>query len=249
VDIDGMHNVRDLGGVPVRGGQTSFGVVMRGETPVNLGAAGPQRFRALGIRHVLDLREPEERALDGDGPLARDYQHSNPFQECVPLAGSAISDDPIGRVHGAEAIADRYADYLSKGAFRLAEALARSAWSTSAMYVHCAVGKDRTGVVSALLLKLAGAHDDAVIDDYLLTAERLRPVLQRLGARPAYAHLACPDWAAQQPSADAMMLFLARLRAQGGARAWLLHHDTDSETVDRLESRLRGELPSARTAG
>jgi len=249
VDIEGMHNVRDLGGVPVRDGETAFGVVLRGETPVNLTPLGAQQFRARGIRHVLDLREPDERELDGDGPLASEFQHSNPFQECVPLAGSAVADDPIGRVHAAEAIADRYTAYLHNGSFRLAEALARSAWSTSAMYVHCAVGKDRTGVVSALLLKLAGAHDDDVIDDHLLTTERVRPVLLRLGSRPAYAHLAEPDWTAQKPSADAMMLFLAHLRAQGGARAWMLHHDTDSETLDRLTARLRGELRVARHVG
>ena len=249
MDIDGLHNVRDLGGVPVRDGATAFGVFLRGETPVNLSALGAQQFRARGIRHVLDLREPDERELDGDGPLASEFQHSNPFQECVPLAGSAISDDPIGRVRSPEAIADRYSAYLANGSFRLAEALARSAWSTSATYVHCAVGKDRTGVVSALMLKLAGAHDDDVIEDHVLTAERLHPVLLRLGSRPAYSHLANPDWAAQQPSGDAMMLFLAHLRAQGGARSWLLHHDVDSETVDLLAARLRGELRTARNAG
>lgn len=243
-----MYNVRDLGGVPVRGGETAFGVALRGETPVNLTALGAQQFRGRGVRHVLDLREPDERELDGDGPLAADFQQSNPFQECVPLAGSAIADDPIGQVLASEAIADRYSAYLDNGSFRLAEALARSAWSTSAMYVHCAVGKDRTGVVSALLLKLAGAADDDVIDDHLLSAERVRPVLLRLGCRPAYAHLAEPDWDAQQPSADAMMLFLAHLSSHGGARSWMVHHDTDGETVDRLCARLRGELGQARNA-
>jgi hypothetical protein len=46
-----------------------------------------------------------------------------------------------------------------------------------------------------------------------------------------------------------MMLFLAHLRAQGGARAWMLHHDTDGETVDRLTARLRGEVGTARHVG
>ncbi len=248
VDIDGMHNVRDLGGVPIPGGETARGVVLRGETPVNLTALGAEQIRARGVRHVLDLREPDERAIDGDGHLAPDFQRSNPLHECVPLARSTIEDDPIGRVCAADVVADRYCSYLQNGSFRLAEALSRSAWSTSTLYVHCAVGKDRTGVVSALLLKLAGAHDDSVIDDHLLTADRVRPVLMRLGARAAYAHLAEPDWAAQQPSADAMGLFLGHLRAQGGARAWMLHHAADGETVDRLSARLQGERVAARTA-
>lgn len=96
------------------------------------------------------------------------------------------------------------------------------------------------------LLSLAGASDDAIVADHLLTAERLRPVIERLGQRPAYAHLAEPDWEAQQPSADVMHLFLDGLRARGGARRWLLDHGVDSETVHLLRTRLRGEQPGLR---
>lgn len=250
VTFDGLNNVRDLGGVPLeQGGETEYGAVLRGETVANLTAVGAQQLKAFGVRHVLDLREPDERAVDGDGPLSADYQHSNPLQECVPLARSHVADDPIGRVHDAEAVARRYVAYLDNGSFRLAEALSRAAWSSSTLYVHCAVGKDRTSVVSALMLKLAGAPDDAVVADHLLTAQRLRPVLLRLGSRPAYAHLAEPDWAAQEPSAEAMHGFLAHLGALGGARAWLLHHGVDPETVDLLRERLVGRRSHVRHAG
>jgi hypothetical protein len=245
VDIDGLHNVRDLGGVPLAdGGTTAFGVVLRGETVVHLTAAGADTFRSLGVRHVLDLREPSERDLDGDGPLEAAYQRSDVLHELVPLVHASVLDDPIGRVSEASAVGDQYATYLHNGGFRLADALARTAWSRCALYVHCAVGKDRTGIVSALLLKLAGADDDAVVEDYLMTAERLVPVLMRLGARPAYPHLAAPDWAAQQPSEEAMRLFLGHLRARGGAAHWLLDHGVDSETLALLVGRLRGEPAS-----
>jgi hypothetical protein len=248
IAIEGMHNVRDLGGVPVRDGVTARGVVLRGETVVHLAPEGGQRLRELGVRHVLDLREPDERALDGDGVLATAYQRNDVLHEQVPLAGSDIAADPVGRDHDVLRLSDRYSEYLDNGSFHLAEALARTAWSTSPLYVHCAVGKDRTGVVCALLLKLAGADDEQVVTDHLLTAERMRPVIERLGRRPAYAHLAEPDWDAQAPSADAMRLFLDRLRARGGARHWLLDHGADSETVALLAARLRGEdaLRSAR---
>jgi hypothetical protein len=84
------------------------------------------------------------------------------------------------------------------------------------------------------------------VADHLLTAERLRPVIERLGRRPAYAHLAEPDWDAQQPSSDVMHLFLEGLRARGGARRWLLDHGVDSETVLLLRARLRREHPGQR---
>jgi protein-tyrosine phosphatase len=241
IELEGMHNVRDLGGVPIPGGSTSFGVVLRGETVVHLTAHGATQLRELGVGHVLDLREPDEAALDGNGPFEAAYASRQVNHERVPLAHADIAQDPIGRDPGADAVAGGYARYLHNGGFRLADALARLAWSPSAMYVHCAVGKDRTGVVCALLLKLAGATDDAVIEDYLLTAQRLRPVLIRLGTRPAYAHLATPDWAAQEPSGEAMASFLAHLAAKGGAGSWLLDHGVDPATLDLLRGRLRGE--------
>jgi hypothetical protein len=250
VAVDGLHNARDLGGLPTAGGgTTAFGVAVRGETVAHLSPLGAAQLKALGVRHVLDLREPDERLIDGDGPLAADYQRSALLQECVPLAASPVSDDAIGRVLAPDVVAERYCAYLQNGGFRLAEALSRAAWSTSTLYIHCAVGKDRTGVVSALLLKLAGVADDDVVADHLLTAERLRPVIMRLGSRPAYAHLSTPDWPAQQPSADAMALFLGHLSAWGGARGWLYSHGAEPETVALLLERLRGVRALARTAG
>jgi len=249
VDVDGLHNVRDLGGVPVADGVTARGVVLRGETVVHLSDCGAEQLRALGVRHVLDLREPDERELDGYGPLGHAFDRSDMLHEAVPVAGAHIDQDPVGREHDPIVLADRYVAYLDAGSFRLAEALARAAWSTSTLYVHCAVGKDRTGVVAALLLALAGADDDAIVDDYLMTGERMRPVIERLAERPAYAHLREVDWAAQAPSEGAMRLFLDHVRRRGGARSWMLHHGTDSETLDLLVARLRGERLSARHAG
>ena len=160
----------------------------------------------------------------------------------MPLVGGDIATDPVGRVPGGEQTADAYARYLHNGGTELARALAREAWAPTALYIHCAVGKDRTGVVTALLLKVAGASDDAVVEDHLMTAPAVRPVVERLGARPAYEHLAHPDWEAQQPSAQAMRLFLAHLRRHGGALSWLLDQGVDPETMDRLIGLLRGEL-------
>jgi len=183
VDVDGMSNVRDLGGLPVEGGVTARGVVLRGETVVHLTPAGAQRLHDLRVRHVLDLREPEERLLDGDGVLGPAYQRSDVLHEAVPLAMSDIAADPVGRERDELALADRYTRYLDNGAFRLADALARTAWSTSGLYIHCAVGKDRTGVVSALLLSLAGASDD--VDRGRLCADGRAAAPGDRAARPA----------------------------------------------------------------
>ena len=240
VDLDGMHNVRDLGGLPLRDGVMPTRVVLRGETVVHLTESGLEGLLAQGVERVLDLREPAEAAVDGMGPLTDLYRSGEVAHERVPLVGlPSIAEDPVGHVRHPHVVAESYARYLQHGGFHLAAALSRFAWSQSAMYVHCAVGKDRTGVVCALLLKLAGASDDTVVEDYVATAQRLTPVVTRLAERPAYQHLVDPDWVAQQPSADAMRLFLADLGARGGASRWLLDHGMDPDTRDLLELRLR----------
>ena len=198
---------------------------------------------------MIDLRQPDERDADGDGPLAAAYQRSDIVHELVPLAGEPVGEDVLGRTHDWQVVADRYWSYLDNGGERLAQALGRTAWSTRTLYVHCAVGKDRTGVVSALLLKLAGASDDAVLDDYLLTTPRFAPVIAQLAERPAYQHLRVVDWAAQMPNGTAMRGFLQRLAAEGGARSWLLHQGIDGETADLLRGRLTGTRVRALHAG
>lgn len=249
VHIDSLHNARDLGGVPTEHGETAYSVVVRGETVANLSARGADDLVGLGVRHVIDLRQPDERDLDGDGPLVATYQRSDILHELVPLAGGPVQDDVMGRVRDWDVVAARYWSYLEGGGERLAQALGRTAWSSRTLYLHCAVGKDRTGVVSALLLKLAGADDDAVIDDFLLSASRVAPVISRLAERPAYAHLRVVDWPAQMPNGTAMRAFLQRLAADGGARSWLLKHGVDGETADLLRARLTGTRVPALHAG
>jgi hypothetical protein len=250
VEVDGLTNVRDLGGIPVAGGVTACGVVLRGETVALLSDLGAQRLRSLGVRHVLDLREPDERELDGYGPLSPAFDRSDILHEPVPLAGRPLDRDvALQGAADAVTIADRYVAYLDAGAFRLAEALARVAWTTSSSYVHCALGRDRTGVVCALLLALAGADDDAIVADHLLTGERIAAVAYRLAQRSTYAGLRDVDPTALAPNGDAMRLLLDHVRRQGGAQAWLLHYGVEAETLDLLVARLRGERVSTRHAG
>ena len=239
IDVEGLCNVRDLGGLPLADGVFPSRVVLRGETVAHLTAQGLETLQASGVERVLDLRELEEAAQDGVGPLESLYRSGELAHERVPLIGpDRATRDTSGIEHDPIAIAGGYVHYLNHGSTRLTAALSRFAWSDSAMYVHCAVGKDRTGVVCALLLKLAGADDDTVVEDYLETSYAVRTVIGRLGQRPAYSHLQYPDWVAQEPSAEAMSYFLDELDGQGGAARWLLDQGMEPDTLDLLRSRL-----------
>lgn len=242
--LDGMRNVRDLGGLPVAGGVFPHRLVVRGETVAHLTPRGLEQLRELGVERVLDLREAGEAGEDGVGPLAELYRRGEVAHERVPLIGlERWPVDPVAPDRDPRVVAESYQRYLRHGGAALAAALARFAWSDSAMYVHCAVGKDRTSVVCALLLKLAGAGDDAVVADHVASVDAVRDVVARLGSRPAYRHLAEPDWDAQMPSAEVMALFLCGLEREGGAARWLLDRGMDPGTLDLLRRRLAAVPP------
>jgi protein tyrosine/serine phosphatase len=106
--------------------------------------------------------------------------------------------------------------------------------------VHCAAGKDRTGVIVAMALTAVGVPRSFVVDDYALTAERIGAVLARLRSSPTYASDvdALPD-EEHRPKAATMDRFLARMDAShGGALGWLEAHGFGSVDVEALRTKL-----------
>ncbi|MCU1692919.1 MAG: protein tyrosine/serine phosphatase [Frankiales bacterium] len=110
--------------------------------------------------------------------------------------------------------------------------------------VHCAAGKDRTGTVVAVALSLAGVRRDAVVADYVASAEVIGAILARLQRRPAYGELGEVDVADITPVASSMERFLDHVdAAYGGPHGLALAVGLDEETVARLVRRLVGPSP------
>ena len=248
VSADGLHNARDLGGLPVPGGETVRGVAVRTESIVNLTPEGADDLRALGVRHVLDLRSETERELDGDGVLAPDFQRSLFVHEAIPF-GSGPQEYAELRHRSPAEVAFDWCAWLEEVSFRLAEALSRAAWSTTPLIVSSATGSERASVVSAMLLDLAGTDRDSIVDDHLLSREALPRVVMRLAERPAYWGLDAVPWTSLEPSSDSIVLLLRHLARWGGTRGWLLQHGADPETIDLLRGRLTGEPIHIRHVG
>lgn len=177
---DGCVNVRDLGGLRTEdGGETLFGRVVRADSVRNLSDRGWEAMRAYGVRQVVDLRWPEE--LTGDPPREVGLQVVH-----VPLLGDGREDqeldeldvrqravaDPVERVSGL------YLGFVELFRPRFAEAVcAVGRAAEGAVVVHCAGGKDRTGLVCALTLRLAGVLPIEIGSDYAISAQRLEPFL------------------------------------------------------------------------
>jgi protein tyrosine/serine phosphatase len=170
---EGCFNVRDLGGFPTRaGGATAWGAVVRSDSPAALTDAGWNALRAHGVRTIVDLRDASEREeLPARAEL--DAVH-------VPVLdfGDAGFWDPL---RGSWDTPRFYRAALEHWQPRFAEAVVAVARAEpGAVLVHCQVGRDRTGLVCALLLSLAGVPAEEVAADYALSAERLRPLYDRL---------------------------------------------------------------------
>jgi protein-tyrosine phosphatase len=117
--------------------------------------------------------------------------------------------------------------------------------------VHCHAGKDRTGLVCALLLELVGVERETVAADYALSQECLRPDTEDwLANGPGERAERERVVAKFAPKAEVMLEVLKQLHeAYGGVEAYLLEAGVASEDLDRLRSRLLGGAAESRLAG
>jgi protein-tyrosine phosphatase len=173
---DGCFNVRDLGGLPTTDGRvTRWGAVVRSEQLDLLSPAGWAALREHGIRTIVDLRNDDERGAAAP-PEGLTTVH-------VPL------DDSEDRAFWQHMLDDEldcsplyYRHFIDRKPQRCAAAVAAVARAEpGGVLVHCAIGRDRTGLVTLLLLALAGVAPEDIAADYLLSAARLPPLFAALG--------------------------------------------------------------------
>ncbi len=111
-----------------------------------------------------------------------------------------------------------------------------------AVLVHCAAGKDRTGVVVALALDAAGVDRTAIVSDYLATAQRIDAIMARLVSSPTYrSELEGHDPRAHAPVPGTIERVFELLdEAFGGSAAWLSAHGLSDAELERLRRRMGG---------
>jgi protein tyrosine/serine phosphatase len=164
----GCVNVRDLGGVPVAGGgETRRGVLFRADNVRKLTDEGRRSLAEHGVTRIVDLRWPEEIDRDPPGDVDIDVVHVSVLGEYDPSVDDGIADflpdDVAGyRVH-------LYTGWLERYRPQFAQAVAALADSDGPAVFHCTGGKDRTGLVAAILLRLAGAEPAEIAADYALS--------------------------------------------------------------------------------
>ncbi|HEY1014521.1 MAG TPA: tyrosine-protein phosphatase [Herpetosiphonaceae bacterium] len=184
IALEGCLNLRDLGGYPTTdGGLTRWGRVLRGGNGGALPPASLAALRRQGIRTIIDLRWAGERA---EAPSALAAEAAFAYR-AVPFYGD---QDPYALAYPG-ALGAVYRLELERQRAPIS-AILRSLLEpgTPPLIFHCAFGKDRTGVIAALLLGLAGVPRQWIVADYALTAETLGTTLAELRAQATPEELA-----------------------------------------------------------
>ncbi|MGZ4623237.1 MAG: tyrosine-protein phosphatase [Blastococcus sp.] len=266
VRLDGTTNTRDLGGLPTAdGGQTATGRILRSDNLQTLSGDDVRRLvHEIGLREVIDLRTSAEILLEGRGPLRAVDEVTHRHFSLIPERGhntdvfAVEEDDPMGELPSGwmESILPRqaaehdqaeppavrsYLGYLGDRADNVIGALRTVTHGSGAAIVHCAAGKDRTGVVVALALSVAGVPHEEIVADYAMTAEVIDALVAKLAASPTYAEdMERRDVASHTPRAETMDRVLTLLDERfDGAVGWLETHGFGADERAALRSRLR----------
>jgi len=234
VPLGGAFNFRDLGGYPAgNGGVTRRRRLFRSDGLHRLTDADMDILRDIGLTTIIDLRTPGEVEHTGRGLLGDEvigYHHLAVVQRG---GGEAVgAPAPAG-----DDLAERYLWYLDTGRHALVEALALVADPANHPLVfHCTAGKDRTGVLAALVLDILGVDREVIVADYVITADRLELVLDRIRTDPTYsAGMSKVPASRFTVEAGTMERFLDELHAAyGGARSWALGAGVSPTDLDRM---------------
>lgn len=232
--LPGSHNVRDLGGLATAAGDlVRRGLVYRSDYPAFADDGTGEAVRELGLKVVVDLRRGSEAAAE----CVTWSDHGVVYHRCPIVAGEESSWYA------------RYAAYLRHRPESVVAAVRYILDPAShPVLFHCAAGKDRTGVVAALVLSVLGVDDETIVADYVLSDHAVEPVLARLRGSELYREmLGEATVESQRPLPDAMRAFLAALADEGGAERWLMRGGVTRAEIDASRRAILEPPPLERT--
>jgi protein-tyrosine phosphatase len=241
---DGCLNVRDLGGHRTEdGGETRFGAIVRADSLSQLTAEGWRAAVDYGISTVIDLRGDHERADDPPAELPVAVQHV-PFMEADQSEWDEIFEEVEAAANVAPDVATStrdvyllFLEHFKRNAAAGIRAVASA--PEGGVAVHCVGGKDRTGLLTAFLLYLAGVDVEQIAADYALSEERLRPRHEEWFAEAETdAELERLQRIAQTPAESIVGVFEELERRYGSVEGYLRSAGLSDDDVGRARARL-----------
>jgi protein-tyrosine phosphatase len=191
-------------------------------------------LRSLGIATVIDLRSPVEVERTGSALRA---ETSIRFVNTSVLSNDGLIERRDASSFDDEYLTRRYLHYLDVGKNAFTGAFSEMAISENYPIVfNCFLGKDRTGVLAALVLSCLGVERDDVVRDYVLTAARVPLIVEKLRNDPVYRDtIDRTDPIMLDANEHTMTNFLNELDVRyGGAREWALRSGVRDDQLKRL---------------
>ncbi len=235
---DGCLNVRDLGGLPAADGRwIRVGALVRSDYPGRLTADGRAALLAHGVRTIIDLRTPNE--VERDPPAFREESDSGLIYLHLPFF---LDDDQFSaELRATSSSIEAYQLFLDRWAESVGVIVTAAARAPEGgVLIHCYSGKDRTGVIVALVLAVTGVPDDVIVSDYALTDANLRHWYGTI-----LAETADPEEREKLEKQiftsfpETMLATLEYLNTKyGGAEGYLLQAGVSAVDIDRLRTRL-----------
>jgi protein-tyrosine phosphatase len=242
LSLDGAVNARTV--IP--------GVLLRADNLQSLSAEDVRRLvEEEALEVVLDLRTDTEVINEGPGPITAEPGVRIEHRSLYPDTGGNTDLDAAVKPWGREdqeglpdetPIVRAYMSYLRRRPDSVVASVRTIARADGAVLVHCAAGKDRTGVVVALALDAGGVDRDAIVSDYVATEERIHAIFDRLMSSPTYREeLKDTHPTTHSPVAETMGRFFALVDdGFGGSGEWLTAHGLDESDLERLRRRMTG---------
>lgn len=239
IPLEGAHNVRDLGGYMTRTqAATRWRSLLRGDGLHELSEADIDKLLQVGVTTVIDLRNAQETELEKnpfEAHASVRFHNTSLFHALAPIEMATAGEN------GGFDMAGRYREALDNCQEAIGEVLHFiAAAPDGTVLFHCSAGKDRTGIISAILLSIAGVEDDVIVADYALTSTISGPLIGRLreralrrGADPALIErfLACEP--------RMMQATLDHIRTEyGGPAEYLARLGVTDAEMNRLRRRL-----------
>jgi protein-tyrosine phosphatase len=237
VEVDGCVNFRDVGGwSTVDGGTVRRGLLYRSDDPIRITPAGRRAVERLGLAMVVDLRQQTQ--------FSRTPGFVDPARTAhVPLVDQVVDHREPPPLDTPRDIADLYAGMLAESHAQVGRVLDLVAANVSdgPVLVHCAFGKDRAGLLTAIIHAAIGVRPEDIVADYVRSdgpARRRRAAMisRPLEDDPPIARL--PETLFRAP-AETMELVLGRaIEQHGSLAAWAASFPVEPSTIDRLRAAL-----------
>lgn len=176
IPLSAPVNLRDLGGISIDGGVLAPLVAIRADDLSIVTEDIAHSLYADGLRSIIDLRSTAEVSTSGRGPFGElpvSYHHvplMTDISRTMRADQGALTHETMGR---------SYVDMVAGAAPQLVVALNIIAYSPGATAFHCAAGRDRTGVLAAMLLLALGTSDEDIVTDYGRTGPNMAAIMER----------------------------------------------------------------------